>query len=166
MGNEDRRSKIKQLNKDLSEQQLKLDRVQKQLGKYTREVRSRQGRNSPLMEETDMEVREMREKNRQLCKSVAAVVQQYPDIANTMNIYFQQAGIPSFESSSSRSSSTTSSRRSTPRSTPRSNQSTARSQTSVGTAKIDISLDISSSRKSPRSLNNSRAPTARSKSSK
>jgi len=74
--NEDRRSKIKQLNKDLSEQQLKLDRVQKQLGKYTREVRSRQGRNSPLMEETDMEVREMREKNRQLCKSVAAVVQQ------------------------------------------------------------------------------------------
>jgi len=99
------------------------------IGKYTREIRLQQKIRCPTFEEKDIDVRELRERNRQLNKYIAEVIQEFPDIQNTIDIYFQQVGLPTpinIGSGSSRGSSKSSSLQSSARSSPRSTISSSR----------------------------------------
>ena len=52
------------------------------IGKYTREIRLQQKIRCPTFEEKDIDVRELRERNRQLNKYIAEVIQEV-DLINT-----------------------------------------------------------------------------------
>merc|ERR1739838_921314 len=132
---QDRVNKIKQLEKDLFDQQGKLGRVGKQLGKSTREVRSKRGQRGSVFEEQDMDVRELRERNKQLTKSLLQVIQQFPDIGDTMDIYFQQADLPPPTRASGSISSLSSARSSRSVSLQSSVRSSTSSSLSISSAK-------------------------------
>merc|ERR1719244_992332 len=103
-----------------------------------------------MFEEKDMDVRELRERNKQLNKAIYQVIEQFPDIHNTMDIYFQQIGLPtptnitSTSRGSSRSTSVRSSRQSTPRSSRSSASSTSRTVTSPKAVDLGLGLKIAS----------------------
>lgn len=164
---QDRNNKIKQLEKDLVDQQGKLDRVYKQLGRCTREARSSRDRRTSMFEEKDMDVRELRERNKQLNKAIYQVIEQYPDIHNTMDIYFQQIGLPTptnmtgtgSSRGSSRSGSVRSSRHSTPRSSA---SSTSRTVTSPKAVDLGLGLKIASPPGSRQGSDTSSVTSARS----
>lgn len=164
---QDRNNKIKQLEKDLVDQQGKLDRVYKQLGRCTREARSSRDRRTSMFEEKDMDVRELRERNKQLNKAICQVIEQYPDIHNTMDIYFQQIGLPTptnmtgtgSSRGSSRSGSVRSSRHSTPRSSA---SSTSRTVTSPKAVDLGLGLKIASPSGSRQGSDTSSVTSARS----
>jgi len=148
---QDRINKSTQLTKDLKVQDEKLDRVSKQIGKYTREIRLQQKIRCPTFEEKDIDVRELRERNRQLNKYIAEVIQEFPDIQNTIDIYFQQVGLPTpinigsgSSRGSSRGSSKSSSLQSSARSSPRSTISSSRISASPKAVDLGIGLKISS----------------------
>jgi len=90
----EKQNKTLQLNRDTEDQQNKLDRVTKQNIKAAREIRSAIKVKDETPEERDFEVRELREINRNGLKIIGEVVQQYPDIAQAVHLYFSQSGLP------------------------------------------------------------------------
>nr|CAB3228550.1 coiled-coil domain-containing protein 39-like [Phallusia mammillata] len=124
---QDRKMKIQQLQKDTEEQKQKLERVQKQIARTSREARVARKSRGPMLEERDMDLREVRSRNRTIAKNIAQLVNQFPDLTNAVEAYFQQVGLPvPTQVPESRSSSKTSSVRSSARSSPRSSVSSAR----------------------------------------
>ena len=113
-----------QLNKELEEQNAKIGRVGKQNAKYSRELRSAKKSKGEAPEEVwkigennllkylkdhlninrsslqnlplqkDFEVRELREFNKNVTKQIGESVQQNPDIAQAVHLYFSQADLP------------------------------------------------------------------------
>ncbi|XP_013414029.1 coiled-coil domain-containing protein 39-like, partial [Lingula anatina] len=91
---QDKQNKILQLNKEMDEQQGKLDRVMKQNVRYAREIRSAKKSKGEVPDEKDMDIREMREFNKMAMKQVGEVTSPYPDLAQAVNLYFTQANLP------------------------------------------------------------------------
>ncbi|XP_039256465.2 coiled-coil domain-containing protein 39-like [Styela clava] len=117
---QERKSRLAQLQKDLEEQAAKADRVMNQIYKTTREVRTQQSVKGPIQEEKDIDLRSLRERNRNISKQVSNAVQQFPEMYTMVEMYYHQVGLPvptaKPSSQGSRSSSVRSSARSSPRS--------------------------------------------------
>lgn len=106
---EEKQNKLVQLQKELDDQLAKLDRAAKQNAKYSREVKAK-------AEERDFEVRELRDLNKNAMKYFGEVIQQYPDVAQAVHLYFTQANLPPPPTPGSAASSRQSSRPSSARS--------------------------------------------------
>jgi len=141
---QDRKSKIQQLQKDIEDQGVKLERVKKQISRVTREARTAQGAKGPLSEESDMEIREIRDRNRSISKAIGQILQQFPDLTQTVDMHFQQVGLPVPQPPGSRGSSRASSVQSSARSSPRSSISSARSITSPKAVDLTLGLKTTS----------------------
>jgi len=146
---QDRKSKIQQLQKDIEDQGVKLERVKKQISRVTREARTAQGAKGPLSEESDMEIREIRDRNRSISKAIGQILQQFPDLTQTVEMHFQQVGLPVPQPPGSRGSSRASSVQSSARSSPRSSISSARSITSPKA--VDLTLGLKTTAPGPAS---------------
>ena len=73
---------------------MKKARVTGQLNKLIKAVRSSRKVKDELPEERDIDLREMRDFNTSIMKQIGEVVHNHPDIANAVNLYFSQAGLP------------------------------------------------------------------------
>uniref|UniRef100_H2YPA7 Coiled-coil domain-containing protein 39 n=1 Tax=Ciona savignyi TaxID=51511 RepID=H2YPA7_CIOSA len=140
---EDRRNKIMQFRKEIDEQKEKLERVQKQVARSAREARVARGNKGPMLEERDMDLREIRSKNKTIAEGIADVMQLFPDASETIELYFSQAGLP-LPTSQSRSSSKAGSVRSSARSSPRGSVTSARSITSPKAVDLGLGLQLTS----------------------
>ncbi|CAK8671416.1 unnamed protein product [Clavelina lepadiformis] len=142
---QDRKHKIAQLLKEVEEQKEKLERVQKQMSRAAREARTAKGSKVPLLDEKDMDLRELRSRNRTIARSIAEIMQQFPDLMSAVEVYFQQADLPvPTVTPETRSSSKAGSVRSSARSTPRSSLSSARSATSPRAVDLGLGLQVTS----------------------
>ncbi|XP_064639257.1 coiled-coil domain-containing protein 39-like [Lineus longissimus] len=91
---EEKQNRILQLNRELDEQKSKMDRVGRQLSKYSREVRAAAKLKNDTPEERDFELRELREFNKGVMRQIGEVAHQNPDIAQAVQLYFTQANLP------------------------------------------------------------------------
>lgn len=161
---QERQNKITQLNKELEEQKAKMDRAVRQMSKTVIEARKARGVKGPSIEEQDMDLRNTRDRNRNLSKQIVNVVQQFPEMSSTVEMCFHQVGLqmPS-PGPASRSSSKASSIQSSARSSPRSSASSERMVTSPKAVDLGLGLQITSPTGSrPTSAASSRASSARS----
>ncbi|XP_051985098.1 coiled-coil domain-containing protein 39 [Xyrauchen texanus] len=167
------------LNKDLISQEEKLNRVVKQCSKYTREIRSAKNSKEQTFEERDIELRELRDVNKNINKMLLEAMEENSDLSSTLQTYFMEAGLslPSAASTpSSRMSSKTNSARSSAslRSSRQSACSSPRSSSvscpPVKTVDLGLGLSVTSPRLSTTSPQGSRPPSSgsssRSRSSK
>merc|ERR1712034_180114 len=76
------------------EQKAKLDRVSKQLVKYSRDIRSTKGRKTQLPEEEDISIREMSDFNKNIATQLVQNIQSYPEAFSTLSNFLYQANIP------------------------------------------------------------------------
>lgn len=171
---EEKQRTMESLQKDLDGQEEKKDRASRTISKLTREIRSANKTKSKLPDEEDIELREMRDFNKKIIKDIGAVAHTHPDILPIVNLYFNQAGLPtppSPGSVSSRPSSMGSARSSLlssrSSSTVRSNASVRSSLNNkqvIAATSLDIGLDAFSSHTPagtpPRSAATSRAGSA------
>lgn len=82
------------MQKELQDQESKKDRVDNQLNKLTKTVRSARKVKDELLEEKDIGLREMKDFNTSIMKQIGEVVHDHPDIATAVHLYFNQAGLP------------------------------------------------------------------------
>ena len=82
------------LQKELQDQDAKKERVENQLNKLIKTLRSGKKAKGELPEEQDIDLREMRDFNISIMKQIGEVVHHHPDIAAAVNLYFSQAGLP------------------------------------------------------------------------
>ncbi|XP_078482846.1 coiled-coil domain-containing protein 39-like [Ciona intestinalis] len=142
---QDRKAKILQIRKEIDEQKEKLERVQKQVARSAREARVTKGSKVPMLEERDMDLREIRSRNKKIAEKISEVIQLFPDIADAAESYFIQVGLPPPSANlQSRSSSKSGSVRSSARSSPRSSVSSARSVTSPKAVDLGLGLQLTS----------------------
>ncbi|XP_051989390.1 coiled-coil domain-containing protein 39-like isoform X2 [Xyrauchen texanus] len=86
-------SHVLSLNKELISQEEKLNRVVKQCSKYTREIRSAKNTKEKTFEEHDIDLRELRDVNKNINKMLLEAMEKNPDLSATLQIYFMQAGL-------------------------------------------------------------------------
>ena len=91
---EEKSSKSTNLQKELNEQKVKKERVQRQTAKMARDVRSAKKSRGEVHEEKDMDLRELREFNSRTMKQMGEVVHNYPNLTPHVQMYFNQAGLP------------------------------------------------------------------------
>ena len=146
---DDKQQKVLQLTKEMDDQAVKLERVQKQNSKHAREVRksskeelpeevSRRPARMTVHEQQneatayhglcrrlqrDMNVRELRELNKNAMRVFGDVIHQYPDVSQAVQLYFNQAGLPPPPAPGSATSSRMTSRASSARSSLASSRS-------------------------------------------
>lgn len=90
---DEKQAKILQLKKDFEDQQTKIDRVTKMNSKLVREIRNTK-KVKEAEEERDIDLRELRELNRNAIKQVGETIQRHPEIAPSVHQYFEQADLP------------------------------------------------------------------------
>ncbi|XP_051989389.1 coiled-coil domain-containing protein 39-like isoform X1 [Xyrauchen texanus] len=83
-------SHVLSLNKELISQEEKLNRVVKQCSKYTREIRSAKNTKEKTFEEHDIDLRELRDVNKNINKMLLEAMEKNPDLSATLQIYFMQ----------------------------------------------------------------------------
>uniref|UniRef100_A0A8C5AZV0 Coiled-coil domain-containing protein 39 n=1 Tax=Gadus morhua TaxID=8049 RepID=A0A8C5AZV0_GADMO len=81
---------VAQLNKEVDSQKEKLDRVTKQCSKLTRETRSAKSGAGRSFEERDMELRETRDFNRSVGRTLLEAVEDTPPLRASIHQYFLQ----------------------------------------------------------------------------
>ncbi|KAK7091050.1 coiled-coil domain-containing protein 39-like [Littorina saxatilis] len=91
---EEKKNKVLQLQKELEDQRVKLERVAKQTARYSRELRTAKKTKDKTPEERDFEIRELREFNKTVMKQIGEAVNQHPEITEAVNMYFSQANLP------------------------------------------------------------------------
>lgn len=119
----EKNARLTQFKRDLDEQAAKADRVMNQIFKMTRDVRTQKGVKSPIAEEKDIELRNLRERNRNVGNHVAQALEQFPEMYTAVELYYHQVGLPVPTAKPGSRGSKTSSTRSSVRSSPRSVQS-------------------------------------------
>lgn len=119
----EKNARLSQLKRDLDEQAAKADRVMNQIFKTTRDVRTQKNIKSPIPEEKDIELRNLRERNRNVSNQVAQALEQFPEMYTAVELYYHQVGLPVPSTKPGSRGSKTSSTRSSARSSPRSVQS-------------------------------------------
>ena len=90
----ERQTKTANLEKELLEQKTKQERTRKHNSKMAREIRSVQKAKGETHEERDIELREIRDFNTNIMKHISVVVQNHDDMDATVQLYFNQAGLP------------------------------------------------------------------------
>ncbi|KAF4089594.1 hypothetical protein AMELA_G00067820 [Ameiurus melas] len=153
--NADLQACIVSLKKELISQQEKLDRATKQSSKLTKEIRSTKNTTEETFEERDIKLKELKDSRKVANKMLLEVMEQYPELQATLQMYFMQSGLalPSSSSTpSSRSSKLSSARSSVSLRSSRSSGSSADSSTrssavhspSVKTVELGLGLSVSS----------------------
>ena len=85
---------LSSLQKEIVEQELKKERVEKQMSKLIQQVRKAKKSKDELPEEKDIDLRELRDFNNSIMKQLGEVLHNHPDIAPAVHLYFTQAGLP------------------------------------------------------------------------
>ena len=145
---QEKKTKLAQLKKDLEEQGAKAERVMNQIYKATRDIRAQKSAKGSVPEEKDIELRNMRERNRNVSKQIGQAMEQFPEMYTAVELYYHQVGLPVPSTKPGSRGSKSSSARSSVRSSPRSVQSP------VGAPVIpsdSFGMRITSARSSPRS---------------
>lgn len=167
---EDTKLRIAQWTKEIEEQKIKLERVAKQISKLVKEIKSKKGSTFSGAEESDIELRELRDFNINITQQLSQIATQQVDLQSPMQILFSQAGLPPLSSApGSRSSSQQSSPRSsimTSRGSSRSTPSTIVHAKTLQPADAMIPTSEPSTPKSGVSQLSSRSSTARRRSSR
>lgn len=148
--NENIQAQVYSLKKDIISQEEKLNRAVKQCEKYTKEIRSAKKTKEKTFEERDIELRQLKELNKNVNTMLLQIMEENPDLSSLLQMHFMQAdlSLPSPASTpSSRLSSKGSSARSSAslRSSDQSANSSPRSQsgTSSPVKVVDLSLGLS-----------------------
>ncbi|XP_073485009.1 coiled-coil domain-containing protein 39 [Aquarana catesbeiana] len=81
---------ITQLNKETDDQKIKLERVMKQCSKLVKEIRLAKKSKGETDHEKDIAVCDLREFNRSVYKMLAQAMEQNPELAVPLQMYFQQ----------------------------------------------------------------------------
>ncbi|NWQ63001.1 CCD39 protein, partial [Neopipo cinnamomea] len=87
---EEKQDLILQLNKDIEEQKPKLERVIKQCSRLSREIQSLRQNGTKTEEERDIDLRELKSFNRTINQVIADVLETYPGLTATFQMYFDQ----------------------------------------------------------------------------
>uniref|UniRef100_A0A674CSF3 Coiled-coil domain-containing protein 39 n=1 Tax=Salmo trutta TaxID=8032 RepID=A0A674CSF3_SALTR len=91
---EETQSRIMSLNRELVSQQEKLHRVTKQCSKLTKEIRSAKKAKEETFEERDIELRELKDFNKNINKMLLVAMEEQPDLRSALHMYFVQANLP------------------------------------------------------------------------
>ncbi|XP_024247758.1 coiled-coil domain-containing protein 39 [Oncorhynchus tshawytscha] len=91
---EETQSHIMSLNRELVSQQEKLHRVTKQCSKLTKEIRSAKKTKEETFEERDIELRELKDFNKNINKMLLVAMEEQPDLRSALHMYFVQANLP------------------------------------------------------------------------
>nr|XP_033814755.1 coiled-coil domain-containing protein 39 isoform X4 [Geotrypetes seraphini] len=151
---DDKLTHILQLNKETDEQTQKFERVAKQCAKLVKDIRSIKNTKEETQEEQDIDLRDLKDFNKFIDKLLVSAMQENPDLAVPLQLYFQQFGleVPKTISTAGSHSSLSSSPRSSVSSvrSSSSRSSTSSSSTLHSPIKIvDLSLPSSQSLLSP-----------------
>eukprot|EP00795_Rhopilema_esculentum_P016358 gene16358-7752_t len=161
---EEKTAKVTSLQKELDDQEGKKERVENQLHKLVRTVRSARKAKDQLPEEKDIDLRELRDFNTSVMKQLGGVVHDNPEIAAAVHLYFTQAGLPMPPSpgpgQSSRPGSTRSSRASLASVRSSSTIRSTASRQGLETASVDVGAMAVSGIGSPKGVA-SHTPTSR-----
>ncbi|NXN58352.1 CCD39 protein, partial [Rynchops niger] len=84
---------ILQLNKDIEEQQPKLERVIKQCSRLSREIQSLKKTKTETQEERDIDLRELKSFSKTVDKLLAEVLEANPDLTTAFQMYFHQSNL-------------------------------------------------------------------------
>ncbi|XP_075056680.1 coiled-coil domain-containing protein 39 [Mixophyes fleayi] len=103
---------ITQLKKETDDQKHKLERVMKQCSKLVKEIRSAKKNSGETQDEKDVNVRDLRDFNRSINKILAQSMEETPELAVPLQMYFQQFGLEIPQSTSTPGSSRSGSSRS------------------------------------------------------
>uniref|UniRef100_A0A8C7I6J7 Coiled-coil domain-containing protein 39 n=1 Tax=Oncorhynchus kisutch TaxID=8019 RepID=A0A8C7I6J7_ONCKI len=87
---EETQSHIMSLNRELVSQQEKLHRVTKQCSKLTKEIRSAKKAKEETFEERDIELRELKDFNKNINKMLLVAMEEQPDLRSALHMYFVQ----------------------------------------------------------------------------
>lgn len=82
------------LRKELQLQEEKKDRASKSITKLTRNIRSAHNTKNEIYEERDIELREMRNFNKNIMNQFGMIIKENPGFGPVINLYFNQAGLP------------------------------------------------------------------------
>ncbi|CDQ82457.1 unnamed protein product [Oncorhynchus mykiss] len=93
---EETQSHIMSLNRELVSQQEKLHRVTKQCSKLTKEIRSAKKAKEETFEERDIELRELKDFNKNINKMLLVAMEEQPDLRSALHMYFVQVSFFSF----------------------------------------------------------------------
>uniref|UniRef100_A0A8C8J649 Coiled-coil domain-containing protein 39 n=1 Tax=Oncorhynchus tshawytscha TaxID=74940 RepID=A0A8C8J649_ONCTS len=85
---EETQSHIMSLNRELVSQQEKLHRVTKQCSKLTKEIRSAKKTKEETFEERDIELRELKDFNKNINKMLLVAMEEQPDLRSALHMYF------------------------------------------------------------------------------
>ncbi|XP_066537250.1 coiled-coil domain-containing protein 39 [Hoplias malabaricus] len=149
----DVQSHILALNAELFSQQEKLDRVNRQCSKLTKEIRSAKKTKEETFEERDIELKELKDLNKTVNKMLLELMEERPDLQAILQMYFMQAKLslpsPSSTPSSRQSSKISSARssislRSSGSSASSSSRGSAVQSPSVKTVELGLGLSIAS----------------------
>ncbi|XP_030072653.1 coiled-coil domain-containing protein 39 [Microcaecilia unicolor] len=126
-------AQIIQLNKETDEQTQKYERVTKQCLKLVKDIRSMKKTKEETQEEQDIDLRQLKDFNKSIDKFLVSAMQENPDLAAPLQLYFQQFGLElpvAISTAGSQSSFSSSSRSSVSsvRSSSRSSTSSSSSQ--------------------------------------
>jgi len=91
---EEKQKVMESLKKELSVQEEKKDRAEKKWKKLKRDARSAHKTKGELPEEKDIEVREMRDFNKNIVNQIGLITRENPNFGPIINLYFSQAGLP------------------------------------------------------------------------
>ncbi|XP_072544445.1 coiled-coil domain-containing protein 39 [Salminus brasiliensis] len=150
--NDDVQAHILLLNKELSSQQEKLDRVTKQCSKLTKDIRSAKKTKEETFEERDIDLKALKDLNRTVNKMLLEVMEEHPDLQAMLQMYFMQASLPlpsPASTPSSRSSKMSSARssislRSSGSSVDSSPRGSAVQSPTIKTVELGLGLSVSS----------------------
>ncbi|BFZ00548.1 hypothetical protein BsWGS_03587 [Bradybaena similaris] len=92
---EDKKNIYLKLKKEIIEQYEKLGRAGKQNARIVRDLRSAQKVTEELPEEKDINVRELRELNKDVMKMITDSVRSLPEVFEAVQLYFTEADLPS-----------------------------------------------------------------------
>lgn len=87
-------SSIFRLRKELQLQEEKKDRASKSITKLKRSIRSAHNTKNEIYEERDIELREMRNFNKNIMNQFGTIIKENPNFGPVINLYFNQAGLP------------------------------------------------------------------------
>ena len=91
---EDRKTRLQALEKDLNDQQDKLDRAMKMVLKFQKDIRQMKKAKGKTVEEHDIDLRERREFNRTVIASINEAISQNPEMGPIVAMHFHEAGLP------------------------------------------------------------------------
>uniref|UniRef100_A0A3P8Z808 Coiled-coil domain-containing protein 39 n=1 Tax=Esox lucius TaxID=8010 RepID=A0A3P8Z808_ESOLU len=86
-------SRILSVNKELVSQKEKLDRVTKQCSNLTKEIRSAKKANEETFEEKDIQLRELKNFNKNINKMLLDAMDEQSDLKMALHMYFLQANL-------------------------------------------------------------------------